>query len=206
MMNRILAISVFAATSAGTAWAAECAPGVDCTPLNVGGIQYEVTVPGFEMPMQGFGQGTSDGYVVQAKSAPPAGCFVLTPWLLVGHADGRGEVIPVIKGKWGGVIYPSNPQEPGIVNLVIEIKRSGIFSTQADAYSTAQLISKRLVYNFPDGGKMYMGDYNNALNMFRPYLLGFQVKEDDEIRVKVCDLAGLSSLTVHSIVLRTFPL
>lgn len=206
MVKRMLAVWVLAMTSVGTAWAEQCAPGIDCTPYGVGGQQFEVTVPGFETPLQDQGQRTNDGYVLQAKPFWRAGCFALTGWFAVGHADGFGELIPVIHGKWQGTVYPNDPQDSGIVSVRVEVKRNGAVSTTWDTYSTAELISKRLVYNQPDGGKIYIGDYNNDVSMTSPYLLSFQVKEDDEIRVKVCDLVGNASLTVHSLVLRTIPL
>src|SRR5262245_20807798 len=98
MFKRKLALAMLMATI-GPASIAVADNGVDITPYGPGGVQWTVSVPAYDTPLN-YGQRVSDGYYVPAASTYRFACFALSPWLPVGHGNGWGMSIPDFYATW----------------------------------------------------------------------------------------------------------
>lgn len=180
--------------------------GVDFTPFGPGGVQWTVTLPAYQTPFS-YGQSTAQGYDVPFAGSRRAGCFVLSPWLPVGHGDGEGQFIADFYSTWEGQIFPRVSPTANVFAMQVEIMAaSGTVATQRLTVTSGSYHIEPIFFPTPDS-VLYWGDLDNTPSQSSQLTLsqGFNVRADDQIRVSVCDLAAGSSMTVRRLVARTIP-
>ncbi|MBC7976653.1 MAG: hypothetical protein H7138_16895 [Myxococcales bacterium] len=177
--------------------------GVDVTPFGPGGIQWTVTTPAFETPFN-YGQRLADGYQVPVAGSFRAACFVLSPWLPVGHGDGTGQFIPDFFATWQGILFPRTGQNAPVFNIRYEVQDlDGSVVTATKTVTSALFRLTPIFFPTPDS-VLYRGDLSSSATSTE-VLQNLDVNEDDLVRVSICDLAPNASLKVRGLVLRTLP-
>lgn len=208
MFNRLvvfatLAVAVGIAGTAGTAHA----QGVTFDPFGVGGAQWTVTAPAFTTPFS-YGTRTANMYSVPYAVNTRAGCFVAAPPLRVGHRDGQGFFIPDFYSTWEAIIRRSQSPSATVFTLQVEIiaPSGAVTSTQRKPVSSGQYNPQPIYFpNGPNGDTaLYWGELDSSLTSIN-VLQNFDVREGDQIRVSVCDLAPESTIDVRKLILQTLP-
>jgi len=190
------------AVTAGVSGTAH-ADGVDFTPFGPGGVQWSVSESAFQTPFS-YGQHTAQGYDVPFAGSLRAGCYVIAPWLPVGHGDGLGELIADVYSTWEGQIFFRTNPTANVFNLQVEIMAAnGAVTTQRRTVTSASYQLEAIYFPTPDS-VLYWGELDNSIAQIS-VLQNFSVHQDDQIRVSVCDLAAGSSMQVRHLVVRTVP-
>jgi len=204
----VLVSFVVAAALAGSAHADT---GITPEPIDTGGVRWLVTPPGFLTPFN-YGTLTAQAYSVSYAVQARSGCFVVSKgadvfggWLPVAHANGMGTVYPEFYSTWEGVV-PNNRTPSGTVfTLQVEVRTgiNGPVTVQRKAIDAFLYNPEKIFFPTPST-TLYWGDLESARD--NPNVVQtFNVNQDDNIRVSICDLAPESTIDVRRIVIETIP-
>jgi hypothetical protein len=179
------------------------ADGVDFTPFGPGGVQWTVSVPGFDTPLN-YGTRTASSYDLPFSGSARPGCFALSQWLPVGHADGTGEFLPDFASTWEGILFPRQTLSTPVFTLQVEVRApSGAVATARKTVTSSLFALEPIYFPTPDS-VLYWGVIDSTPS--DPDITQhFTVHTSDQIRVSVCDLVAGSSIQVRRLVLRTIP-
>jgi len=204
MFNKMTVFASFAVVTSliGTARA----DGIDFTPIGQGGVQWTVSAAGFDTPFH-YGTLTAQAYSVPYAVQPRSGCFVVGPknaWLPVTHGDGWGNVFPEFYSTWEAVINKRQPPNATVFTLQVEIRSpSGATNVVRKPVSSGLYNLFPIYFPTPDT-ILYFGDLDSSLAN-ASVVQTFDVHENDQYRVSVCDLAAESTIDVRKLVIQTFP-
>jgi len=177
--------------------------GVVRTPFGPGGLRLTVSMPSFNRPVE-IGTVVADGYKIPFSRNPRPGCFVGSPTLAIGHADGDGQFIPSLHVTWQGVYYPATAVWPNVFRLELRIGPAGNERAILKTYASAAIFQNTaLFYPTPDS-ILYRGEFDQSLAGFNFETSG-DVKTNEEIHVWVCDLTPTSSMTIRQLIFQSFP-
>jgi hypothetical protein len=173
--------------------------GVDVSFRDGGGLIYSVKPEAFTLHYP-FGHMQPNGYVVPRSSQLRNGCFLSTPWLPVGHADGEATAAPLLSIEWRGELHPLLQPDQTLLRLQVEIRKADGTQFRMRSYVHTGLLNLQPRAYLEEGWVAYAGRLQGLLPPQE-----FSVSELDEIRYSVCDVYEGVKLTIGKLVLKTHP-
>ncbi|WP_434390078.1 hypothetical protein [Melittangium boletus] len=202
-ISNVLAMAVLLGSGAAVA---QNAGDVDVSFINEGGVIYKARPTGFTFNY-GYGNLTSDGYLVPRAGQIRNGCFASTPWIPVGHPAGKAYAFPHFTLEWWGEMNPVAEPDDTLLRLVLEVKRANgqtqsvrkyIFTGMMDHLELRYINAERTQF-------YYYGRMDNLDNEAQQLYGTISVSQGDELRYNLCDLYEGGKLLVRDVTLQTFP-
>jgi hypothetical protein len=197
----VLAFALLLASSAAFAQQQD----VEVSFIDNGGVIYKVNPSGFLLNYT-YGSFQSEGYVIARDYRLRNGCFLSTPWLPVGHADGEALSFPHITLEWWGELHPVQYPNETLLRLHLEVMKPDGTVYQVRSYAHTGLLNLQPRAYYPDGWVSYYGRMDNPLPSGEDKNFGsIAVSELDQVRYSVCDLAGGGRLVVKDLKVMSYP-